>query len=180
MRKFLYILGALTVIILVVGAVGVGVVVYNGRALDAESKTFIDTAVPAIATNWSEDALLERATPELRGSVTPDQLRTLFEGFSRLGRLVEYQGSKGDANMSYIAGVGGSVSALYVATAKFQNGDAVFRITLLKRNGQWLIHNFHVDPAPNGQVEQHASTGNFTYGGIGVRVNLSRLLTRAP
>jgi len=156
MRKFLYMLGALTLVILVVGAVGIGFAVYNGRALDVESKAFIDTAVPAIAAKWSKEALLERSTPELRQSVTPDQLDTLFAAFSRLGPLVEYKGAKGDTNMSYVSGVGSTVSATYVAMARFGNGDAVFRITLLKRNGRWLIHNFHVDPAPNGEVERHA------------------------
>jgi len=50
--------------------------------------------------------------------------------------------------MSYMAGSGGTVSASYDAKARFQNGSATFRILLMKRDGRWMIHNFHVDPAP--------------------------------
>lgn len=54
MRRFLYILGALTLVIIVAAGVGVGVFFYKGHALDAESKAFIDRAVPAITATWSE------------------------------------------------------------------------------------------------------------------------------
>jgi hypothetical protein len=154
MRKFLYILGALTLIGLVAGIIGLGVVVYEGRALDAESKAFIDSAVPAISATWSKQQLLDRATPELRASVKPEALNALFDGLSRLGPLMEYEGAKGDATMSYMAGSGSTVSASYVAKARFQNGAAIFRIALRKRDGRWMIHNFHVDSAPGSRPEQ--------------------------
>lgn len=156
MRKFLYILGALTLTMFVVIGVGVGVLAYNGTALDAESKTFVDGAVPAITANWSEDQLLDRSTPELRDSIKPGELKSLFTAFARIGPLVEYQGAMGEANMSYVAGVGSTVSASYVAKARFQNGDATFRIVLLKRGGHWLIQNFHVDTQPNGRAAERA------------------------
>jgi hypothetical protein len=148
MRKLLYVLGTLT--LAAIGALGIGVVVlvYTGNALDAESKAFVDTAVPAISARWSEQELLDRATPELRKSVKPGELAALFNTFSRLGSLVAYEGATGEATMSYMDGSGGVVSAAYVATAKFQNGRGSFRIGLIKRDGQWLIHNFHVDRAP--------------------------------
>lgn len=150
-RKFLYALGALTLIVIVVAGVGLGVLAYKGSVLDAESKDFVDAAVPAIVGSWSKEQLLERATPELRENARPDDLRALFDAFSRLGSLVEYEGAKGDANMSYMTGTGSVVSASYVAKARFQNGDAVFRIVLLKRDGHWMIHNFRVDPAPGNR-----------------------------
>src|SRR5258706_6334820 len=151
MRKFLYILGALTLTMLVVIGVGVGVLFYNGSALDTESKAFVDSPVPAITANWSEEQLLDRSTPELRDSIKPGELKSLFAAFARIGPLVEYQGAMGEANMFYAVGAGSTVSASYVAKARFQNGDAIFRIALLKRNGHWLIQNFHVDTQPNSR-----------------------------
>ena len=156
MRKFLYILGALTLTMLVVIGVGVGVLFYSGSALDTESKAFVDSAVPAITANWSEDQLLDRSTPELRNSIKPGELKSLFAAFARIGPLVEYQGAMGEANMFYAVGAGSTVSASYVAKARFQNGDAIFRIALLKRDGHWLIQNFHVDTQPNGRAALHA------------------------
>jgi len=154
MRRFLHILGALTLTIIVAGGIGLGVLAYKGHALDAESKAFVDSAMPAITATWSERQLLDRATPELRASVKPEELEALFDRLSQLGPLVEYEGAKGEATMSYMVGSGGVVSASYVAKARFQNGAAIFRIALMKRDGRWLIHNFHVDPAPGNQAGQ--------------------------
>src|SRR5437868_1370243 len=89
MRRFLYILGLLTL----VGLVGLGVVAYKGSELDTESRAFVDGAVPAIVEHWSRQELLERATPELRANANPEQLQAMFEALSRLGRLVEYEGA---------------------------------------------------------------------------------------
>ena len=78
-----------------------------------------------------------------------------FDALARLGPLVEYEGAKGDAKLSYTSEAGSSVSAAYVATARFKNGSASFRIALLKRDGRWMIHNFHVDPvAANGPAKR--------------------------
>lgn len=155
MRRFLYVLGALALIVIVAAGIGVGVFFYKGHALDAESKAFVDSAVPAITATWSEQQLLDRATPELRKSVKPEELNALFGRLSQLGPLVEYEGATGEATMSYIAGSGSTVSASYVAKAHFRNGNATFRIVLMKRNGRWMIHNFHVDSAPSNRGEQH-------------------------
>jgi hypothetical protein len=155
-RKFLYILGALTLIVILASGIGLGVVVYKGRALDTESKAFVDSALPAIATAWTKQQLLDRATPELRTSVKPDELNALFAHFSQFGPLVEYEGAKGEARMSFMAGVGSSVSAFYVAKARCQNGSVTFRIGLMKRDGLWMIRDFRVDPVRGSQTGRGA------------------------
>jgi hypothetical protein len=40
------------------------------------------------------------------------------------------------------------VSANYLASARFENCTASIRIVLMKHDGRWMIHGFHVDPAP--------------------------------
>jgi hypothetical protein len=154
MHRFLYILGALTLVALATVVIAIGVIAYRGTALDAESKAFVDSAVPAITASWSQEQLVKRATPELRQSVKPDQLATFFGTLSRLGPLVQYEGATGEATMSYFSASGGTVSASYVANARFENGNATFRIALLKRDGQWMIHNFHVDPVVGDKPRQ--------------------------
>jgi hypothetical protein len=155
-RKFLVALGALSLIVIVGAAAGVGVLAYRGSALDAESKAFVDGAVPAITTSWSKQQLLDRATPELRQNAKPEQLAALFETVSRLGSLLEYEGATGQSYMGYNVGSGGIVSAIYLAKARFQNGDATFRLVLMKRDGNWMIHNFRVDPTPGVRSAQRS------------------------
>jgi len=145
MRWFFNILGVTAAILIVAAAIGIGFVVYKGRGLDSESKAYVDVAIPAITANWNQDEFLKRASPELRDSIRPGQLTTLFVAFSRLGALVAYEGATGDANMSYFTSTGGRVFATYVAKAKYQNGEATIRIVLLKRDGQWMIQNFQID-----------------------------------
>ena len=136
MRRFLLILGALTLAIIVVAGIGAGLLIYKGNSLDAESKAFVDTAVPAIAANWNKEQLLDRMTPELRANVRPEDLQALFNTISQLGSLVEYQGATGEANMSYLAGSGSSVSASYVAKVRCKSGTATIQIAILKHDGR--------------------------------------------
>jgi hypothetical protein len=152
LRRLIYILGGLTLFAIVVAAVGFGIIAYKGHMLDAESKAYVDSAVPAIAAQWSKDELLDRATPELRATVKPGELTALFDALSQFGPMVEYEGATGQATMAYLAGSGGAISASYVARAKFRSGSATFRILLLKRDGHWMIQNFHVDRAPGDQT----------------------------
>ena len=147
MRRFLYIMGALALMLVATAVIGLGIFFYTGRSLDAESHAFVDTALPAITTGWSKQQLLDRATPELREKLKPGQLEAFFDDArSRLGALVEYQGATGGSVKSYIIGSGTTVSATYVAKARFQNGTATFRLVLMKRDGRWLIHNFRAEP----------------------------------
>lgn len=154
MRKFLVILGVLTLVVIVAAGVGVGVLIYKGNSLDAESKAFVDSAAPAIAASWNKEQLLDRATPELRASVKPEDLRSLFDAVAQLGPLVRYEGATGEANMSYMTGSGSSVSASYVAKATFRGGTATIRFALLKRDGRWMISGFHVDSSLSGAPGQ--------------------------
>jgi hypothetical protein len=146
MRKLLYAVGASTFVVIFASAVAIAVLAYNGGQFDKESKEFVDGAVPAIVASWDRQQLLERATPELRSSVTPDKLASMFQSLSRLGSLVNYEGAKGEANLSYFTGTGARISASYVAKARFENGSAVFRIALVRRDEHWMINGFHIDP----------------------------------
>jgi hypothetical protein len=111
----------------------------------------VDQAIAAIAGTWNKQQLLDRASPELRDSVKPQELNVLFETLARFGPLVAYEGATGDARMSYMIGSDSAVTASYIAKARFQNGSATIRIGLVKRDDRWMIHKFHVDPALGDQ-----------------------------
>jgi hypothetical protein len=154
MRRLLYILGAATLVVIVAGTVALPALMYNGHELDVESQAFVDSAIPAITESWSEKELIDRSTAELQKSIKRDELNAFFDRLSKFGPLVEYQGATGQVMMSYFSGSGGAVSASYNAKARFKNGDATFQIVLMKRDGRWLIDNFHVDAAPRAPPRQ--------------------------
>lgn len=155
MRKILYGLGLVSLLLVTVLVGGIAFIAYNGNKLDTESKRFVDAAIPAISANWSMKALVERASPEFIQSVSADQLKAGFDQFSNLGRLIQYEGSQGQSNMSYIAGKGSSISASYAAKARFENGEAAFRITLVKRGEVWLIQSLNINPV--GPIQRNAT-----------------------
>jgi hypothetical protein len=146
MKKFVY--GMAILMALAVGAIGVSAVVHKGNALDAESRDYVDRMMPAIATSWNKNELIERATPDLLAVLKPDRLAELINNCSRLGKMIEYHGATGEAMMWYVVNSGPMVSASYVAKAKFDNGLAIFRLGLRKLDGRWLINSFYVEMAP--------------------------------
>ena len=155
MRRLFFVLGSLALILIAVIAGGISILFYQGNALDRESKAYVDAAIPAITADWSSQQLLARATPELRANANPEQLNALFDRLSRYGHLVRYEGATGQANFFYKIGSGSTISAAYSAKAHFENGDLIFRIALMKRNGAWKIYGFHFEPVPGSGSLQH-------------------------
>ncbi len=151
MRKFLLAAGVVLLALLATGSVSFLYLSYRGNALDTESKAFVDSAVPAISKNWDRKELLDRATPELIRASNPDQLKAVFNRFATLGKLISYEGSKGDANIAFFSGSGTNIGASYVAHAHFENGDAIFRLALVKRDDRWMIERLNV--APDGPIQ---------------------------
>jgi hypothetical protein len=87
MKKFFAVLGIVFLIIIVLGAVGIGFIAVRGNALDKESRAYADAAIPAIVSGWSEKELVDRASPEFKKAVTQQQLDQMFHWFTSLGRL---------------------------------------------------------------------------------------------
>jgi hypothetical protein len=62
-----------------------------------------------------------------------------------LGRLQNYEGSKGQARITVTPQAGKVVSASYMAKALFEHGEANIEIGLIKHGDQWQIVRFKVD-----------------------------------
>lgn len=144
MNRFLKICGILALTMVGVAALGIGFMVHKGSALDGESRAYVKTALPAIAT-WDQRELLDRATPALRQAATPAQMTSLYDKLSRLGAIVSFEQPKGQALMMYNT-AGNSETAAYTIKAKFQNGDALLKLALVKVDGRWMINGFHFEP----------------------------------
>ena len=173
MKKFLIILGSTFLALIVIGAIGIVFVAVRGAALDKESKAYADTAIPAIVTNWSEKALLDRASSELKQAVTQQQLDEYFLRASTLGRLQKCEPAQGQALMSTTTQSGKMISAQYTAKATFEKGEATVTLGLIKHGDQWQILRFDARPpqliphSQNWEVERDAQpTEAHPYGGF--------------
>lgn len=146
MKKAFQILGILFAILLVLFGVLVGYAAYTGRNLDSSSKQYVDTAIPAIVSNWSEKELISRSAPQLTQSTNPEQLEKMFKWFRTLGPMKKYCGAKGTSNVFVTTQQGKVVSARYVVCAQFEKGDATIEVSLLQdRNQAWGITGFRVN-----------------------------------
>jgi len=136
-------LGSSIVIVLALVGAGFLVMMFHGSQLESEAPQYLSEAIPAIAAKWDPNELLKRGSPELLKVASEDQVRELFEKFSPLGAFVRYDGATGGAGWNYANGVT-TVTGSYVATATFENGQAVFTVELVKRNDQWTISSFQI------------------------------------
>jgi hypothetical protein len=147
MRKVLSIVGAFFLLLVLIVAGFIGYAAYQGQALDASSKAYVEANVPAIISTWSKDELLKRSSPQLLKVINekPELLDQLFEKLSKLGAMRTFSDVKGDSNVSYTTHNGKVTTASYTATAKFENGEAQIAIRLIQLSDQWQFLLFNVN-----------------------------------
>jgi hypothetical protein len=145
MKKFLIVLGSIFLILIVLAGMGIGFVAIRGTALDKESKSYADAAIPAIVTTWSQKELLDRASPEFKTAADSDKLDRMFRWFASLGQLQKCEPSQGQPLMSATSQEGKKISAQYTSKGIFQKGEATIKLGLIKHGDQWQILSFYVD-----------------------------------
>ena len=145
MKKFLIGCGALSLILFVIGVIGFAILAYRGAQLDKESSAYADAALKAIATEWSQKALLDRASPELKQATPIDQLDAYFRQYAKLGRLESAEPMKGQAGISYHPATGKRIQGLYSTKAQFENAEATVTLGVIKHGDQWQILSIYVD-----------------------------------
>ncbi len=147
MKKILITLGMLVGI----GIIGVGIFGFvafrQASAITAEATPFVDDAVVAITSYWSPRELAGRFTPETRESIAYEDIEALFSAAdAALGPMVTYHGAEMHTWKSYVSvGEGSRTMVVYIAQARFEQGDASFTITLHKLDGRWMIHGFMIN-----------------------------------
>jgi hypothetical protein len=149
LKRILSIVGGLFLVLVLLAAGFFGYAAYQGRGLDASSKAYVQENVPAIISTWSKDELLKRSSPQLQKSINekPEQLDQLFQKLSTLGPMQSFDELvKGDSNVFYNVQGGKVITAAYVATAKFKNGEGHIKVRLIQSpTGQWQFLQFYVD-----------------------------------
>lgn len=143
---------AVVVALVALAACGAG---ETSSSLDVESHKFVDVAIVAIVSRWSVDELVKRASPEMLAEAEHQvDVNSIFDKWRPLGGLIAYAGSTGGAKTVESPETGEMITATYSAKATFQNGTAEINIELVKRDGNWSIFAFKVDPnlSPNHAV----------------------------
>jgi hypothetical protein len=145
MRKFFYFFGIFAAVLIICAIGAIFFLARSGAGLDAASKLYADESVVAITTSWNKDELWKRASPDFKRVTKLDDLSPLFDAAGNaLGKLVEYQGAKGQALITKTFGTGTDVRAHYVASAKYERDQATFDIALHLINGAWMIDGFQI------------------------------------
>jgi hypothetical protein len=144
-KKFLIGCGGLSLILFVIGVIGFAILAYRGTQLDKESSVYADAALKAIATDWSEKALLDRASPEFKQATPIDQLDAYFRQYAKLGHLQSAEPMKGQSGVSYFSGTGKRIEGHYTTKAQFESAEATVALGLIKHGDQWQILSMRVD-----------------------------------
>jgi hypothetical protein len=136
-------------VLFVLGAIfftGIVALIMMGISLDKESKAFVDTAVPAIVSDWDVKEIRKRAGPEFNETTDYEDMQQLFDVLHGLGELQEYGGSSGESRILVSLGHGIMITAAYSASADFESGSAEIHISLIRHDGQWQILGFEIVP----------------------------------
>lgn len=145
MKKVLMILGGAFLVLLIAAAVGISMVAVKGNALDKESREFANAAVLSVISTWDVDQLKKRASPEFMSATNDRDLGKLFGWFRMLGNIKEYDGCKGQANISVTIQHGKVITATYIGRADFENGPAEIQVTLIRHGDRWQVLGFRIN-----------------------------------
>ena len=150
MKSYISIIGGLFIVTGFVIAHFIGYNPFQSQDLQASSKAYVEANVPAIISTGSKDELLKRSSPQLLKSVdeNPSQLDRQFQNLAKLGAMRKFGDVRGYAtnfttNQDRIV-----ITASYVATAKFENGEGHISVRLIQSHGRWQFLQFNVDSAP--------------------------------
>jgi hypothetical protein len=123
---------------------------YQRYNLNKSSKSYVDKVIPLIAAAWSEEELIKQASPQLALYLKKDaRVFEQFRQLSKLGKLVKYEGSMGNAK-TVKALVGDDVAiGLYDANASFEKGYVEFKLRVIRQHNQWRLLVFNVYPNVN-------------------------------
>jgi hydrogenase maturation factor HypE len=117
----------------------------TGKKLDAESKDYVDQAVPVISKNWDEKELRKRASEEFMSVTSDAELEQLFDYVdTNLGSMKDYYGSRGESRI-FMRNTKKEITASYVVQAEFEKGKASINVSLIKKGDKWSILEYKVN-----------------------------------
>jgi hypothetical protein len=144
-KKALMILGGVFAVLIVIFAAGFGVLAYKGHGLDESGRRYAIEAVRAIVTDWDQQAMQTRLSPEFKALVRPGDLEQWFGVYRKLGKLRQSGEVQGQAFMGATLDKGKMITGQYRFTGQFENGQAEILVSLIQHDGQWQLYGFRVN-----------------------------------
>lgn len=146
MKKFLQILGILTIAVLLAL---IGFIVFYQLKIEPvkeEALVFLKDSIPAIVNKWDEKELLKVSSDPLKEEIkNPNnpRLKDIFKWLSTLGKVkkIDYDNMK---NWNVNINTNGT-TASFVIPAEFEAGAAVITANLSKKNSRWFYDGFRVN-----------------------------------
>lgn len=143
MKKLLIGIAAVLATALVVWAI----VAVESNLYEREITAYADSAILAIASNWDEQALLQRASPELLAASNRQEIDENFVTYRRLGRMIGL--SKGMGRLQVVYSTAGErvIVAVYIAQAQFERRNVAIKVSMIKHEAGWQIMGFDIMPS---------------------------------
>lgn len=123
---------------LCVGCVVVGLAMYGSR-LDRSSKAFARQAFSDMSDGWSAKVVRERSSAEFLAAVDDGKLEKLLSALRKAGKVRSFDEPVGEARAMFVAGKGSGITAEYKIQALHESGQVSYRISLVRRHGEWSL-----------------------------------------
>jgi len=156
MKKFLMVVGAIAIFGFIAMVALIGIAAIGLNETNEEAKAYVAESIKAVATGWSEEALLARASTELKDQFQPGQLETFLGDSSRaIGGLETLGEISCSTNSSVTTSEGRKSIAECTSDGVHERGRAEYRVSVIKRADEWRVNSFFVTyyPKEDGPTE---------------------------
>jgi len=145
-NQVLFALGLVAIGVIVIGVVVFGISTGRAWLHSAPSRAAARQIVIAVATNWDASALEERASSDLKKTLTPETRDRIFAAFRHLGHMQTLGEPTGGAKVWLGFGAYRSrVTAEYRFPATYETGSAIIRVRVVLESGAWKVEEFFVN-----------------------------------
>lgn len=145
MKQILIAFGCIFLVLVIVVVILISFATVKGKALDTESRVYVNKVVPIILEDLNKDKLFEYSSKELINSASTEEFDNFFVLVKKLGEFKGAEDAVGGARISYMSNEDNNTTAQYKVNAEFETGQAVVSIGIVKRDEKWLITGFRID-----------------------------------
>lgn len=140
MKKFLMVMGAIFVFLIVAFSAVFGAFWVKGSRMDRESKVYVETIMPSLLAEFTTENFIKNVAPANRPSVDrasmdkfTAQVASEFGAYKSSGPLT------GEATINFGAGGQMMISAVYTAKVQFEKRPAMMRVVLVSDGQAWSL-----------------------------------------
>jgi hypothetical protein len=139
MKRFLVIVGGVTIGVLGLLACAFVWMASEGRRLDASSRDYAAQVLDETLRHWDRTAVKAEASDELIAAVPDHKLGHLLGVFSeRLGPIEAHEAPQGGSRVNVVP-FQRLVTAEYVTPVKFEKASGHVALRLIQKEGRWKL-----------------------------------------